>query len=105
MKLPQMPQGVVEAAAGMLPDGAKNNPYQNISWIWQHIVYGVNKAAVTRAMMFGAAKAIQVLTQGMLEARLQVPAEDGKTAWSAASTIEGNRLKMVRKGAKTPLRA
>ncbi len=103
MELPQVPtkQGVIEAVSQMIPPETSKNPYQNISWIFMLVGYGTTLAAAKRAAEFIAKKTVAVLTEAMLDVDMEVPAVDAKGAWSAESTIEGNRLKMVRKGTKT----
>ena len=103
MQLPAVPtnSGVLQAMSGMLPPVSSKNPYENISWIWMAVGYGTNNASSTRAAEFMAKKTVAVLTQAVLKAKLEVPAENGKNAWSADSTVEGNRIKLVRKGTRT----
>ena len=91
--------GVLEAVMGLRPPTATNNPYQHISWTFMMVDYGMNQAASQRAADFIAKKTVTVLTQAVVIVDVNVPAENAKQPWSATSTIEGNRLKMVRKGA------
>ena len=102
LKIPQVPvgEGILEASSGMLPPETSRNPYQHISWVWMLVGYGMSQASAKRAADYVTRKSIAVLTQAMLEANVQVPAQDTKTAWGATATVQGDRLKVVRTGAK-----
>lgn len=97
---PDVPNGVVEVAAGMVPPEAGKNPYRGVSWIWMNVAYGNTVAAQKRAAGFVADKAVAVITGAVLDANLKVPAENGKSAWSAKSAKEGGRVRLTRTGDK-----
>ena len=102
MRMPDIPvsQGVLEAASGMLPPETPKNPYCHISWVWMLVGYGLNPTSTKRAAEYVAKKTCAVLTQALLEVNIQVPAVDSKSAWTATSTIQGDRVRVVRTGSR-----
>ena len=99
---PAVPAGFVEVTDRRAPPDSERNPYRYISWIWLNVAYGITSVAEKRAAEIVATKIEKVLTQAMSKVGVQVPAENGKSAWAAESVVEGGRINLTRTGARNP---
>ena len=101
IKLPKKPDGVLEAQSGFQGPNSGANPYQGITWCRIDACYGTTQTKARHAITFQAKQLVTMMEKCFLNVDdVQVPKEADKGAWSATSTVLGQRVQMVREGTK-----
>ena len=101
MKFPRLPTGLQQPIAQLLGPGASKRDIVNpttTSWAFHSIIFGQGENKGTAAGLALKDFFLALMSQGIFNANLKVPAAEGKLPWTAVSELLTNRVSVTRKG-------
>ena len=99
MTMPALPRGF-DSSMALIGPNRDDNPYKDVSWVFQIIVTPAAAGAIKIAQDKAAEIGLAVMKQAFLNANIQVPRDTGKAAWQSRCEVQKERVAITRSGDK-----